>query len=57
MTIDPNERPPIDISHLILDYVTMCEKFGPLDFETFVEMWRDADAIAQEIECTPECTE
>jgi hypothetical protein len=35
-----------DARALILDYVAMCEKFGPLNFETFIEAWKDADAIA-----------
>jgi hypothetical protein len=34
-------------ANLILDYVAMCEKFGPLDFETFIDAWQDADAIAR----------
>ena len=37
----------IDVTRAIIDFVAMCEKFGPLDFELFVEMWKDADAIAR----------
>lgn len=37
----------MNVNHLILDYYAMVEKFGPLDFETFTEMWTDADAIAR----------
>jgi hypothetical protein len=36
-----------DLTHLILDYVAMCEKFGPLNFQIFVDAWKDADAIAR----------
>jgi hypothetical protein len=36
-----------ETSHLILDYFAMCEKFGPLDFETFTEVWTEADLIAR----------
>ncbi len=25
----------------------MSEKFGPLNFETFIEAWKDADTIAK----------
>lgn len=36
-----------DVADLISDYVAMCEKFGPLNFEDFIDMWRDADEIAK----------
>jgi hypothetical protein len=29
-----------DVADLISDYVAMCEKFGPLNFEDFIDMWR-----------------
>jgi hypothetical protein len=32
----PNGAALPNAAHLILDYVAMCEKFGPLDFETFI---------------------
>src|SRR5207245_2236892 len=35
------------VADLISDYVAMCEKFGPLNFEDFIDMWRDADEIAK----------
>jgi hypothetical protein len=35
------------VGQLLLDYVAMCDKFGPLDLATFVEAWIDADAIAR----------
>jgi hypothetical protein len=41
------DREEWSANHLILDYVAMCEKFGPLDFETFVQAWLDAEAIAR----------
>ena len=34
-------------AQLILDYVAMCDQFGPLDFESFIDMWLDADTIAR----------
>ena len=37
----------VNANHLLLDYCWACERFGPLDFEDFAEMWMDADAIAR----------
>jgi hypothetical protein len=39
MRIDPNTN------HILLDYVAMTEKFGPLDFGEFVAVWHAATAF------------
>ena len=41
------EDDSVNPTHLILEYLEMCERFGPLDFEVFIEAWKDADAIAR----------
>jgi hypothetical protein len=37
----------MNVNELILDYIAMCEKFGELSFEDFIEVWTVADEIAR----------
>jgi hypothetical protein len=41
----------LNVNRLIVDYVSMTERLGPLDFGGFIAVWLAADAIA---EATPE---
>jgi hypothetical protein len=38
----------MNVNQVILDYVAMCEEFGPLGFDEFVDLWLEADALARE---------
>lgn len=50
MTVDDSGsagRDARDVCHLIVAYVQMVERHGPLDFALFREMWDDAGELAR----------
>ena len=47
----------MNANELIIEYVAMCAKFGPLSFDDFIAGWLAADAIAQMLDSDAFATE